>query len=81
MILSFTLLALVACGGDGDNIIVERNTQKPSATNQFFCHHQDRTSFNNNWGTDGTACTFLINGKGVIVAVNPSEQEILAAIK
>lgn len=32
MILSFTLLALVACGGDGDNIIVERNTQKPSAT-------------------------------------------------
>ena len=52
-----------------------------SATHQFFCHHQDRTSFNNSWGTDGTACTFLINGKGVIVAVNPSEQEILAAIK
>ena len=32
MILSFTLLPLVACGGDGDDIIVERNTQKPSAT-------------------------------------------------
>ncbi len=48
---------------------------------QFFCEHQDRRAFEKKWGKINNPCTFLINGNGVIVAVNPTVKEILTAVK
>lgn len=50
-------------------------------SSQYFCQIQDRPSFEQKWAAGEKSCTFLINGKGVIVAINPSEKEILEAIK
>ena len=52
-----------------------------AASSQFFCEIQDRPSFEKRWGSIDKPCTFLINGKGVIVAVNPTIKEIETAIK
>lgn len=48
---------------------------------QYFCELQDRPAFEKKWGSIDKPCTFLINGKGVIVAVNPTMAEIAKAIK
>ncbi len=50
-------------------------------SSQYFCELQDRPEFEKKWGSIDKPCTFLINGKGVIVAVNPTLNEIRAAIK
>lgn len=52
-----------------------------AVSSQFFCEIQDRPSFEKRWGSIDKPCTFLINGKGVIVAVNPTIKEIETAIK
>lgn len=52
-----------------------------AVSSQFFCEIQDRPSFEKRWGSIDKPCTFLINGKGVIVAVNPTIEEIETAIK
>lgn len=52
-----------------------------AVSSQFFCEIQDRPSFEKRWGSIDKPCTFLINGKGVIVAVNPTINEIETAIK
>ena len=52
-----------------------------AVSSQFFCEIQDRHSFEKRWGSIDKPCTFLINGKGVIVAVNPTINEIETAIK
>jgi peroxiredoxin len=50
-------------------------------SSQYFCEHQDRPSFQKRWGSIDHPCTFLINGDGVIVAVNPTIDEINKAVK
>ena len=50
-------------------------------SSQYFCELQDRPSFEKRWGSLDNPCTFLINQKGVIIAVNPTVKEILTAIK
>jgi peroxiredoxin len=52
-----------------------------AVSSQYFCEIQDRPSFEKRWGDINKPCTFLINGNGVIVAVNPTLKEILTAIK
>lgn len=51
------------------------------ASSQFFCERQDRAKFERTWGAGEKPCTFLINGDGVIVAVNPTRSDILGAVK
>lgn len=49
---------------------------------QFYCEVQDRAQFHKKWGTDDQSyCTFLINDKGVVVAVNPSIKELAKVVR
>ena len=59
--------------------VVVADSIDPSS--QFYCERQDRARFERNGGAGEKPCTFLINGDGVIVAVNPTSSDILGAIK
>lgn len=50
-------------------------------SSQYFCETQDRNAFKQKWGIADNYCTFLINTKGVVIAVNPSEKELAKALK
>ena len=51
-------------------------------TGQYYCEPQDRAAFMKKWGVDDKHfCTFLINTKGVVVAINPNEDELKKALK
>lgn len=50
-------------------------------SSQFYCEQQDRKQFDQRWGTAEQFNTYLIDPRGVVVAVNPSEKELKAAIK
>lgn len=52
-----------------------------NASSQYFCDKQDRSVFEQHWGTTQQLNTYLINPKGVVVAVNPSNQELAAMVK
>ena len=49
-------------------------------SSQYFCEIQDRKAFKQKWGIADSYCTFLINTKGVVIAVNPSEKELAKAL-
>lgn len=48
---------------------------------QYYCERQDRKQFDQRWGTAEQFNTYLIDTRGVVVAVNPSESELKAAVK
>lgn len=50
-------------------------------SSQFFCELQDRKPFEQKWGTSEQFNTYLIDSRGVVIAVNPSDKELLKAIK
>lgn len=52
-----------------------------NAAGQYYCEVQDRPSFKKKWGVDENYCSFLINAKGVVVAVNPSAKQLRQALK
>ena len=43
---------------------------------QYFCEQQQRSAFNQKWGTGQQFNTYLIDPSGTVVAVNPTNQEI-----
>ena len=51
------------------------------ASTQYYCEAQDRKTFEEKWGSHDQYNTFLINTRGVVVAINPGEKELAAAIK
>lgn len=48
---------------------------------QYFCESQDRKQFDKSWGTSEQFNTYLIDRRGVVIAVNPSDNELTAALK
>jgi len=50
-------------------------------TAQFYCEKQDRKQFEQKWGTLTQFNTYLIDARGMVLAVNPSEKDLLQAIK
>jgi len=59
--------------------VIAADSINPSS--QFYCERQDRARFESNWEAGEKACTFLINRDGLIIAVNPTTEDILGAIK
>lgn len=50
-------------------------------SSQYYCELQDRKQFDQRWGTAEQFNTYLIDSRGVVVAVNPSENELKAVLK
>jgi peroxiredoxin len=50
-------------------------------SSQYYCERQDRKQFDQKWGTAEQFNTYLIDSRGVVVAVNPGDKELQAAIK
>lgn len=46
------------------------------SSTQYFCESQDRSVFEQKWGTGHQYNTYLISPSGTVVAVNPTNREI-----
>ena len=51
------------------------------SSTQYYCERQDRSVFEQKWGGSQQYNTYLIDSRGVVIAVNPSDKELMSAIK
>ena len=52
-----------------------------NTSTQYYCESQDRSIFEQKWGSNQQYNSYLINPSGTVIAVNPSNQEINRLVK
>lgn len=52
-----------------------------NTSTQYYCERQDRSVFEQKWGTNQQYNSYLINPSGTVIAVNPTNQEINRLVK
>ena len=76
-------LVLVALNFDRSRALFDEVVYSDSLdlSSQYYCDMQDRKPFEQKWGTAQQYNTYLLDTRGVVIAVNPSDTELLKALK